>query len=82
MHVFNEGWVSVWTPSHTHTQSHTMCGEWGRGAFWLISSLILFQLFMLSSSILLKGKNIFTITFVLQGHKGIGHRHPLLDPWL
>ena len=61
MHVFNEGWVSVWIPHHHHT--HTMCGEWGRGAFWLILSLILFQLFMLLSSILLKGKTSLQVHF-------------------
>ena len=55
-------------PTHTHTPSVLS----GRGAFWPILSLILFHLFMLSASILLKGKNIFTITFVLQFSVGIG----------
>ena len=47
--LFNEGWVSVWKPppphTHTHTHTHTISVVSGRGACWLISSLILFQRF-------------------------------------
>ena len=67
MHVFNEGWVSVWntlphTHTHTRTHTHTMCGEWEMSILaWL--SLIVFQLFMLSASTLLKGKTSLQLHF-------------------
>ena len=76
MHVFNEGWVSVWT-------TPTMCREWERSilAYFIFNCV---STFYVTSFYTPKRVNIITITFLLQGNKEIGQLqpHPLLHPWL
>ena len=59
------------THTHTPTHTHTMCGEWEMSILaWL--SLILFQLFMLSASTLLKGKTSLQLHFNFKEIRELG----------